>query len=205
MNDRGPDWARQTGEELKDDPPQSNGNGTSQAKPIKAHRFVWRAPNLIPRRAWLYPGLYVRQFVSVTIAAGAVGKTGECAVEAIALVLARDLLKVGHRFPAGKPRRVWYWNGEDPLVEMERQVHAIARLLPARRGRPCRADGTALPRQWTRQRHQPGQGRAARHCHRQCRCQAAARRHHSRQQDRPVHPRPAGRRRHRRPELQRRR
>lgn len=99
---------------------------SSQDGIIRAHRFVWRPPELIPRRAWLYPGLYVRQFVSVTIAAGAVGKTGECLMEAIALVLGRDLLKVGHRFPAGKPRRVWYWNGEDPLVEMERQVHAIA-------------------------------------------------------------------------------
>src|SRR4051812_18851030 len=74
---------------------------------IRAHPFVWRSPALIPRRAWLYPGLYVRQFVSITIAAGAVGKTGECLVEAIALVLGRDLLRVGHRFPAGKPRRVW--------------------------------------------------------------------------------------------------
>ena len=102
------------------------GNGNT-APPIEAHAFVWRPPETIPRRAWLYPGLYVRAFVTVTIATGAVGKTGECLVEAVALVLGRDLLTVGHKFPVGTQCRVWYWNGEDPLVEMERQVHAIFR------------------------------------------------------------------------------
>ncbi len=107
------------------EPDPGGGTGQQQGEPIRAHRFVWREPELLPRRAWLYPGLYVRQFVSITIGGGAVGKTGECLVEGIALVLGRDLLRIGHRFPAGKQRRVWYWNGEDPLVETERQVYAV--------------------------------------------------------------------------------
>ncbi len=92
---------------------------------IEAHGFVWRDPSTIPRREWLYPGLYVRQFVSATIAAGAVGKTGLCVAELISVVLGRDLLGIGRNFRVGSMMRGWYWNGEDGLLEMERQVHAL--------------------------------------------------------------------------------
>ena len=129
-------WARamrQWDDKVRDaaaEPKSANDEVADDASPdaeegLQAHRFVWRQPELIPRRAWLYPGLYVRQFVTISIAAAAVGKTGECLVEAVALVLGRDLLKVAHKFRVGAQCRVWYWNGEDPLVEMERQVHAI--------------------------------------------------------------------------------
>jgi hypothetical protein len=88
---------------------------------ISASPFAWRDPTEIPRRQWLYPGTYVRKFVTGTIAPGGVGKTGLGLIELLSMLTGRDLLGDGFR---GDPLRGWYWNGEDPLEEMERQVHA---------------------------------------------------------------------------------
>lgn len=90
-------------------------------KTIKAGPFKWRDPTLIPRRQWVYPQTYVRKFVTATIAPGGIGKTGLSVVEALAMASGRDLLGDGFR---DEPLRVWLWNGEDPIEEMERQVHA---------------------------------------------------------------------------------
>lgn len=83
--------------------------------------ITWRDPALIPRRQWLYPRLFVREFLTVTIAPGGVGKSGLTLIEALAMASGRDLLGDGHK---GPPLRVWIWNGEDPYLELERQLHA---------------------------------------------------------------------------------
>ncbi|MEY9162821.1 hypothetical protein ABIE78_000940 [Sinorhizobium fredii] len=92
---------------------------------VQAHRFVWHDPATIPRRQCLYPDLYYRGFATATVAPGGIGKSGLCLVEAVALASGRDLLRIGHRFRTDEQLRVWYWNGEDPMDELERQVHAI--------------------------------------------------------------------------------
>lgn len=96
---------------------------TPPAPNITATPFEWGDPRAIPPRRWVYPGLYVRKFVTGTVAPGGVGKTGLGLVECMAMACGRDLLDDGLK---GDPRRTWYWCGEDPLEEMQRQVHAAA-------------------------------------------------------------------------------
>lgn len=89
---------------------------------IRAHQFVWRDPQTFPRRRWLYGHHLVRKFISCTFAQGGVGKSSLALVEAVAMATDRRLL--GQPIHEG-PLRVWYWNGEDPLEEIERRVAAI--------------------------------------------------------------------------------
>lgn len=83
--------------------------------------YQGRDPATLQRREWVYPGLYVKKFLSVTISPGGLGKTGLAIVEALAMATGRDLLGDGF---TGPPRRVWFWNGEDPFDELVRQVEA---------------------------------------------------------------------------------
>ena len=55
------------------------------------------------------------------MAAPGIGKSSVELVDALAMTTGRNL--IGHA-PAS-PMRVWYWNGEDPLEEIERRVAAI--------------------------------------------------------------------------------
>lgn len=88
---------------------------------LRATPFVYRSPETLPRREWLYGRQYIRRFVSGTVASGGMGKSALALVEAIAMVTGRDLL--GHR-PRGK-LRVWYINGEDPRDEIDRRIGGI--------------------------------------------------------------------------------
>jgi RecA-family ATPase len=96
-------------------------NDTSSS--IKAEPFVLRDPRTIPERKWLYGRHLIRQFVSATIGHGAVGKSSLLIVEALALATGRPL--VGIQPP--QRARVWYWNGEDPKIELERRIGAACR------------------------------------------------------------------------------
>ena len=88
---------------------------------ITATPFVWRDPASIPRRVWLYGYHLIRQFVSLTVAPGAVGKSSLLILEALAMVIARNLLGT----PVyGEPLRVWLWKLEDPRDEIERRLAA---------------------------------------------------------------------------------
>ena len=82
--------------------------------------FKWRKPSTFPRRQFLYGSHYIRKYLSVTTAMTKVGKSSLDLVEAIAMATGRNLLGVE---PSG-PLRVWYWNGDDPLEEIERRVMA---------------------------------------------------------------------------------
>jgi AAA domain len=87
---------------------------------ISATPFIWRDPATIPPRAWLYGRHYIRQFLSCTIAPGGWAKSSQLIVEALAMASGRALLGV-------KPPsrlRVWYWNGEDPIDEVDRRIEA---------------------------------------------------------------------------------
>ena len=89
--------------------------------PLKITPYVGCDPATIPRRSWMYPSLYVSKFLTVTIAPAGLGKTGLTIAEALAMATGRDLLNDGF---AGPPKRVWFWNGEDPFDELVRQVEA---------------------------------------------------------------------------------
>jgi RecA-family ATPase len=75
----------------------------------------------IPPREFLFGRHYQRRTVSGTVAPGGTGKSSLVMVEAIAMATGRDLLGEG---PA-EPRRVWYHNGEDNMLELQRRVGAI--------------------------------------------------------------------------------
>jgi hypothetical protein len=78
-------------------------------------------PTKLPLRAWLYGSIYMRQFSSLTVANGGVGKSSLVVAEALAMVSGRPLLNV---HPAAGPLRVFYWNGEDPIEELHRRFAA---------------------------------------------------------------------------------
>jgi hypothetical protein len=88
---------------------------------FSAQPYVRRDPKTIPPRQWLHAGHYIRGFLSATIAPGGLGKTSLQLVEAVGMVLGRDLLK-GTTAP---PLNVWYWNLEDPADELDRRIAAI--------------------------------------------------------------------------------
>jgi hypothetical protein len=89
---------------------------------ITATPYEWVDPRRVPRRQWLYRPHYIRKFVSVTIGPGGVAKTSLMLAEALAMVSGKPLLGIE---PA-EPLTVWYWNGEDPLEEMQRRISAAA-------------------------------------------------------------------------------
>jgi hypothetical protein len=88
---------------------------------IKATPFKPRDPSLIPPRRWIYGRHYIRQFLTETVAPGAYGKSTLALTEALAIATGRGLLGV---LP-DEPTNVWYWNGEDPMEELERRLAAI--------------------------------------------------------------------------------
>src|SRR6516165_4352950 len=75
----------------------------------------------IPPREFLFGRHYQRRTVSGTVAPGGTGKSSLVMVEAIAMATGRDLLGEG----AKEPLRVWYHNGEDNMLELQRRVGAI--------------------------------------------------------------------------------
>jgi hypothetical protein len=88
---------------------------------LEATPFTLRDHRTITPRDWVYDEHYIKGFLSATVAPGGGGKTSLELVEAVALASGRNLL--GPRVT--KKYRVWYWNGEEPLVELERRIAAI--------------------------------------------------------------------------------
>ena len=87
---------------------------------IKATPYIYRDPTTIPPRERLYGNHIVRKFCSATLLASGVGKTLLLILEQIAMGLNRPLLGIQPR----QRCRTWYWNGEDPRDEIERQIAA---------------------------------------------------------------------------------
>ncbi len=87
--------------------------------------FTWRDPATIPRRHFLYGFELRRGQLSSVVAPGAAGKTTLKVGRAICMALGKDFL--GHRVWNG-PHRVWLWNLEDEMEEVEKTVHAFLKL-----------------------------------------------------------------------------
>ena len=96
-----------------------------EKRSFAAAPFVYRDPATIPRRQFLYGFELRRRQVSAVVAPGAAGKTTLKIGRAICMATGRDLL--GHRVWNG-PHRVWLWNLEDDLEEVEKTVHAFLKL-----------------------------------------------------------------------------
>lgn len=82
--------------------------------------YAWIDPSKIPPRDVLYGKHYYRKFLSATVSPGGLGKSSNAVVEALAMVTNRDLLNEQPQ----KELSVWYWNGEDPMEELQRRVAA---------------------------------------------------------------------------------
>jgi RecA-family ATPase len=108
------------GPEAKDDEPKTqkpaSGRGVLELRP-----FVPINVANLPSRSWLYGKHYQRRTVSLTAGPGGMGKSSLNLVEAISMATARNLL--GEQPEARL--RVWYHNGEDPSIEIDRRVVAI--------------------------------------------------------------------------------
>jgi hypothetical protein len=114
MSDPGPDPFDYKWEPEIDVPPSSRGQ-------IKATPFKWINPLDIPPRSWLYGRHLIRGRVSLDVAAGGVGKTSLKIGEAVAMAAGRDLYNKA--LPEG-PLRVWLYNLEDDMDELQRRVAA---------------------------------------------------------------------------------
>jgi hypothetical protein len=89
---------------------------------VRASPFAWVDPTKIPRRQWLYGRHYIRRFITQTIAPGAYGKSTLAMTEALAIATGRALLDVA----PDERAKVWIWNGEDPMEELQRRIVAAA-------------------------------------------------------------------------------
>lgn len=77
-------------------------------------------PLTLPRRDFLYGSHYVRNFCSLTAAAGGVGKSLLTMAEAICMATGRDIIGT-----QTKKCRVAYFNAEDPIDEIQKRVIAF--------------------------------------------------------------------------------
>jgi hypothetical protein len=130
-----PGHAKINGHAVADEPPWPSGPEdygpgdviVGEPAPTEQPRTPWRVPSMIwrptasiPPREFLYGRHYARDFVSVTIGDGGIGKSALRIAEIIVLASGKPLLDVT---PAERVRCL-YWNGDDPLVEIERRIHA---------------------------------------------------------------------------------
>jgi hypothetical protein len=90
--------------------------------PISATPYIWVEPKDVPRRQWLFRKHYIREFLSATVAAGGGSKTTLSIVDALSMVIGRDL-GTGVPLESG-PMRVWFMQLEDPMEEMQRRIQA---------------------------------------------------------------------------------
>jgi 5S rRNA maturation endonuclease (ribonuclease M5) len=103
-----------------DKPITDSDKATPPRTPWTAPVLIWRNPEMIPRRVFLYGHYYARGFVSATIADGGIGKSLLKIAEFLACATGLPLIDIT---PTERVR-VLYWNGDDPYVEVERRIHA---------------------------------------------------------------------------------
>lgn len=100
--------------------------GSPATEPVKitASPFRWPDHRSLPRRPWVWGRWLLLSTVSAIVAPGGVGKSSFVASMLLSLASGRaDIL--GKTVWAG-PKRVWYWNLEDGLAELEMQLVAAA-------------------------------------------------------------------------------
>lgn len=105
---------------LQADPLPPEPAATERQATIDATPFRAMDPRQIPVRRFIYGTHYIRKFVSLDVAPGGVGKSTLVIAEALAIASGKTIL--GER--VHERGRVWYFNGEDPMDEINRRVVA---------------------------------------------------------------------------------
>jgi AAA domain/Bifunctional DNA primase/polymerase, N-terminal len=114
----------------KPHPPQAETEVEDAAiPPPKMLKSRWIDEADLPPRRWLYGKHYIRGYVSCTIASGGTGKSMLAIAEACAMASGKPLLGIGPT----EPLRVGYWNGEDPMEEIDLRIFAFAKRHGLRR------------------------------------------------------------------------
>lgn len=90
-------------------------------RPLAFTPYTWIDPDKIPPRRFLYGRHYIRQFLSTDISPGGIGKSSLAIVDAVAMAAHKDLVGI---LP-NERLRVAYWNGEDPMEELQRRIQAV--------------------------------------------------------------------------------
>jgi hypothetical protein len=98
---------------------------------IEATPYIWRDPETIPPRPWVLGRWLLLCTAATVVAPGGVGKTTFVSTAALSMVTARNLLG---KAVWGGPKRVWIWNLEDPLEELQRSLQASALHYGIERG-----------------------------------------------------------------------
>lgn len=96
----------------------------ADAVKIVASPFRWPDNRSLPRRPWVWGRWLLRSTVSAIVAPGGIGKSSFVASMLLSLASGKQEL-LGKTVWAG-PKRVWYWNLEDSLDELEMQLVAAA-------------------------------------------------------------------------------
>lgn len=91
---------------------------------INASPFRWPDHRNLPRRPWVWGRWLLLNTVSAIVAPGGVGKSSF--VASMLLSLASGRSSILGKTVWGSPKRVWYWNLEDDLAELEMQLVAAA-------------------------------------------------------------------------------
>ena len=128
-------WGTGTESEQPQSKPDDNEDGPGADKDENASTTAgesadtgWPTPysarpaSAIPPRQWLYGKHYIRSAVTLTAAPGGTGKSQHSLVEAVSMAIGRDLI-TGEAL--ADRLRVWIWNAEDDIAEMERRVCGI--------------------------------------------------------------------------------
>lgn len=103
------------------DPDARSTNEPRQTRPlIDATAFVKPDLSALPPRPWVYGHLLMRNYVTVTVAPGGVGKSTLTASEALSLATGRELL--GKTVP--ERCNVWIFNLEDGMDELTKCIGA---------------------------------------------------------------------------------
>ena len=107
---------------------------------IAASPFRWPDHRTLPRRPWVWGRWLLLGTVTAFVAPGGVGKSSFVASMLLSLASGRDEI-LGKTVWNG-PKRVWYWNLEDGLDELEMQL--VAASLFHRVGREACGDRVFL-------------------------------------------------------------
>ena len=125
-DDANPDWrsgiepAEQISISAEPQSVKTQSPATNKPRDFNATPFEWIDPSEIPKRQWLYRPHYIREFLPLLFSSGGKGKSSLLISETLAMVSGRPLLNID---PI-KQLRVWYWNGEDPQLELQRRFAA---------------------------------------------------------------------------------
>jgi RecA-family ATPase len=105
------------GDAPKDEAPKDD----APKAPFILRPFKAFDPGGLPPREFLFGKHYQRRTVSGTVAPGGTGKSSLVMVESVAMATGRNLLDEEVR----ERVRVWYHNGEDNMVELQRRLAGI--------------------------------------------------------------------------------